>query len=75
MRWARVRYRAVCDGCGHEGVRVEAIGDWNRTETRFAAALGLKINAMGGWKTSNLIAELGLRRSNELPLYLMLVGR
>jgi SagB-type dehydrogenase family enzyme len=40
-----------------------------------AAALGLKINAMGGWKTGNLIDELGLRRSNELPLHLMLVGR
>jgi SagB-type dehydrogenase family enzyme len=40
-----------------------------------AAALGLKINAMGGWQTGNLVAELGLRRSNELPLHLMLVGR
>jgi hypothetical protein len=35
MSWDRIRYRAVCDGCGQEGVRVEATDDWNRTETTF----------------------------------------
>jgi len=35
MSWDRVRYRAVCNDCGHEGVRIEAMDDWNRMETTF----------------------------------------
>lgn len=35
MSWEHTRYRAICNTCGHEGVRVDSMDDWNRTETRF----------------------------------------
>lgn len=33
MSWEHTRFRAVCDGCGHEGVCISSSDDWGRTGT------------------------------------------
>jgi len=35
MSWEHIRYRATCDGCGHEGVCIRSSDDWGRSETKF----------------------------------------
>lgn len=39
-----------------------------------ATALGLKLNAMGGWQASNVNEKVGMQGSNELPVYLIMGG-
>ena len=35
MSWEHIHYRAVCNGCGHEGVCIQSSDDWNRSESTY----------------------------------------
>ena len=33
MSWEHIKYKATCDGCGHEGVRIDSSDDWGGSKT------------------------------------------